>query len=49
MYGKGETFIQGSRGNLVKRKHLEDLAADGRNIMDLEEVVWGVMDWINLA
>jgi len=49
MYGKEETCIQGSWGNLMEKKRLEDLAADGRTIMDLEKVVWGGMDWINLA
>jgi len=50
MYGKEEKCIQGSWGNLMgKKNHLEDLAADGRTIMDLEEVVRGGMDWINLA
>jgi hypothetical protein len=49
MYGKEETCIQVSWGNLMERDQLEDLAADGRTVMDLEEVIWVGMDWINLA
>jgi hypothetical protein len=28
---------------------LEGLGADGKKIMDIEEVIWGGIDWINLA
>jgi hypothetical protein len=28
---------------------LEDLAADGRTILHLQEVAWGGMEWIDLA
>lgn len=33
----------------MEKVHLEDLAANGRMIMDLAEVPWGGTDWINLA
>jgi len=38
-------------GNLRERDHLEDKGVDGRIIlrMDLQEVGWGGMDWIDLA
>ena len=38
-------------GNLVKRDHLHDLSIDGENNIkiDLPEVGWGNMVWIDLA
>jgi len=38
-------------GNLRERDHLEDPGLDGRIVikMDLEEVEYGGMDWIELA
>ena len=31
----------------MEKDHLEDPAADGRILMDLQEVVRGSMDWIS--
>ena len=40
-------FLWGKQ--MEKKNYLENLAADGRVLMHLQEVVWGSMDWINLA
>jgi hypothetical protein len=32
-----------------ERDHLEDLGVNGRIIIDLQEVEWGGMDWIDMA
>jgi hypothetical protein len=49
VWERGYVYIRFSWGNLMEKDHLEDLVVDGRTIMDLEEVLWGGMDWINLA
>ena len=37
-------------GHLRERKHLEDLGVDGDNIkINLLEMTWGGIDWIDLA
>jgi hypothetical protein len=38
-------------GDLRERGHVEDLGVDGKNNikMDLQEVGWGVVNWIALA
>jgi hypothetical protein len=37
------------RGDLTERDHLQDLDVDGMIKMDVQEVGWGVTDWIDLA
>jgi hypothetical protein len=49
--GIGEVYTGFWWGNLRERDHLEDLVVGVRVIleMDLHEVGWGCIDWIDLA
>jgi hypothetical protein len=50
-YGRQERCIQDFWWeDLMERNHLEDLAVDGDSInIDLQDVGWRDMDWIDLA
>lgn len=47
--GKRRRAFKVFMGKHDGKKHFEDLAADGRILMDLQEVVRESMDWINVA
>ena len=49
--GTGEVHTEFWWGDLRERDHLEDSDVDVENNikMDLQEVEWGGMDWIDLA
>jgi hypothetical protein len=52
VWGRGEAFTGFWWGNLRERNHLEDpgINGGGDNIkMDLQEMGFGGMDWIDLA
>jgi len=51
VWGRGEEYTGFWWGNLGERDHLGDPGVDGRNNfkMDLKEVGWRGMDWIELA
>jgi len=46
---RGDVHSSFSWGNLMEKDNSEDLAVDGRILMDIQEVVRGSIDWINLA
>jgi hypothetical protein len=51
VWEKGEVHTGFWWGDLTERGHLEDLGVDGNVMlnMDLQEVGWGGMDWIDLT
>jgi hypothetical protein len=50
MWGTEELHVGLWLGDLMERDHLEDLGVDGDNIkMNLQEMQWRGMNWVNLA
>ena len=50
VWGRGEVYTGFWQGNMRERDHLEDPGVQEENIkMDLQELGWGGMDWIDLA
>ena len=51
MWGKGEAYTGFWWGNVRERNHFQDPGIDGRdNVkMDLQEVGYGGVDWIELV
>jgi len=46
----GQIYRGFCSGDLRERNHLEDIGVDGDNIkINLQEVRWGCVDWIDLA